>query len=102
MARFEGLIGRLEACSSGGGPVKVQAGAPVSSSPAPSQPGPKADAPALAPGQVDLVALFREKCLAKVDKLLTNTKALNNAGVAQAVDHYLEMLKSQEAVLTVM
>ena len=46
--------------------------------------------------------MFKAKCLGNVDKLLANTKALNNAGIAEAVNHYLDMLKSQEAVLTVM
>lgn len=92
--RFEKLIERLEKIHYAGA---SQGGAPQSSQPKAAAAGGKPGAK-----EVDLVALFKESCFKNVAALEAATKEKGNEHLVTAVNHYIEMLRTQEAVLRTM
>lgn len=103
MAKFEQLMNRLEKATAAGGKLQAEAMMAVleikKAATPKGAPEPKFsfEAP---PG--DFEKIFKETCFKKVDTLLDVTKELNNEGVLECVNLYLEIFKSQSAVLTTM
>ena len=96
MNRFESLVARAEAAQPGAG-AGLQA--QISSSSAPAQAAPSGGA------SDELVAAFHKACFGNLDNLLKATNAIdtpNKKILADGVDLYIKMLKSQEAIIRTM
>jgi hypothetical protein len=98
--KLEALVNRLENVQANEGQVVQKAEAVATKASAPT-----ASAPATAPSGVanPFVSLFMEKCFKNVPALLESTNTdIKNEHLLAGVNLYLDMLKSQEAVLKTM
>jgi hypothetical protein len=96
VAKLESLLNRLENANVGNSQVVAKAQAIVASSaPVASSPG--------TGGNGAFLTIFNEKCFKNVQALLDCTKNdIKNEQLVEGVNLYIEMLKSQEAVLKTM
>lgn len=104
--KMESLVARLEVAQAAGGKVPAgakevlqqikQPAAPAKSAPA----QPQAAAPSGGSGNYDVK--FKSEAFGKIDELMACCKVINNEGVTEAVNLYLEVFKSQSAVFGTM
>lgn len=96
VTKLEGLLNRLENSQTSTGQVVAKAQAVVGSS------APVSSTPS-ARGGGAFLTLFQEKCFKNVQALLDCTNNdIKNEHLLEGVNLYIEMLKSQEAVLKTM
>ena len=96
--KLESLLNRLENVQGGQGQVIQKAQAAVASNGSVAS-----STPANSSGGAGYMALYKEKCFKNVQALLDSTNNdIKNEHLLEGVNLYLDMLKSQEAVLKTM
>lgn len=105
MAKFETLVARAEAAKPGAGGAMIAAQIPSSASAPPKAANPPPSAPsggAVCTSSNPIIKAFKEKCFGNIADLHKVTKEINNDFLTKAVNGYIEMIKSNEAVFEVM
>lgn len=98
VTKLENLLNRLENVQAGQGQVIQKAQTAVATSAPVAQ-----SAPASSPAAGGFVGLFMQKCFKNVPALIECTKNdIKSEVLLEGVNLYLDMLKSQEAVLKTM